>query len=246
MNKIQMVIKRVYENHHPQLSDIEFLLGLKDYDDIASILDFADNVRRQYCGEGVIVRAIVEFSSFCRNTCMYCGLNRNNTFLKRYRLSEEEILKAIKAIYDTNIKTVVLQSGEDEYLDPVWFANVISRIKNSFDIAITLSVGQRTADEYKLWKNAGADRYLLKIETSNKALYNSLHPEMSFDERVYCSRIIGSIGYQNGSGCLVGLKNQTTTMLAEDILFFKREDFDMIGIGLFIPHENTFALNAAL
>jgi biotin synthase len=182
---------------------------------------------------------IVEFSNRCRNTCYYCGLNRKNIKLKRYRLSTEELLKSIDLIASCNVKTVVLQSGEEDDLDAAWLAGVIREIKSKYDMAITLSVGERDRKEYQLWKEAGADRYLLKIETSDKALYESLHPEMSFDNRLRCLNDLRELGYQVGSGIIVGLRGQMIETLANDILFFQKNDFDMIGIGPFIPHVET-------
>jgi biotin synthase len=134
---------------------------------------------------------------------------------------------------------VVLQSGEESGLDAHWLKDIISEIKLRFDSAITLSVGERRQKDYKIWKEAGADRYLLKIETSDKRLYQSLHPGMSFKERVNCLRGLKKLGYQVGSGNIIGLKGQTLATIAEDILFFKNEEFDMLGIGPFIPHPMT-------
>ena len=238
-DKIQPVIERVYRSDLPKQRDIECLLGLEDDNDQQLLFAFADKVRKEFCGDGIIIRAIVEFSSFCRNSCLYCGLNKRNKGLKRYRLSKEEIMSAVKQVNTAEIRTVVLQSGEDDNLEVVWLGEIIKQIKRDFDMAVTLSVGEKSFEDYKIWKESGTDRYLLKIETSNKTLYKSLHPEMSFENRIECSRNLKMLGYQNGSGCLVGIKDQTIQTLAEDILFFKEEDFDMIGIGVFIPHENT-------
>jgi len=237
--KIQTVLEKVYADSVPEQSDVEFLLGVESDTGMQILFDFADNVRRKFCGDGILLRGIVEFGSFCRNTCFYCGLNKNNKKLQRYRLTKEELIGAAKQIVSAGIKTVVLQSGEDDGLDVVWFGEIIKKIKQDFGMSVTLSVGERSFEDYKIWKEAGADRYLLKIETANKVLYQSLHPEMSFENRIECSGNLKSLGYQNGSGCLVGIKGQTIQTLAEDILFFKKEDFDMIGIGVFIPHEHT-------
>lgn len=245
-NETQSVIERVYRDDIPSLSDIEFLLNLQDEDDMRMLFDFAETVRNKFCGDGILVRAILEFSSYCKNTCMYCGLNRHNKSIKRYRISKNQIMDAVECVVRAGIRTVVLQSGEDELLDTDSLAEIIAEIKQSYDIAVTLSAGEQSFETYKLWKEAGADRYLLKIETSNKSLYESLHIGMSYENRLECSRNLKLLGYQNGSGCIVGLKGQTTKNLAEDILFFKKEEFDMIGIGLFIPHEKTPLKNRPL
>jgi biotin synthase len=234
----QHVLDRVYAAQLPCIDDIAYLLDLQD-EEAATLFNYADKVRHDFAGDEILLRAIVEFSNVCRNTCFYCGLNKNNKTLQRYCLSREEIMAAVKNIASTGIKTVVLQSGEDDGLDAVWLEKIIEDIKTDFDIAMTLSVGERDFDEYAMWRRAGADRFLLKIETSNKQLYESLHPAMSFENRLRCLRDLKLLGYQTGSGNIVGLKGQTIRHLAEDILFFKREDFDMIGIGPFIPHKST-------
>jgi len=236
---IQHVLERVYNTELPAVEDIMYLLDLQDETQNTILFDCADKVRCDFVGDEILLRAIVEFSNVCRNTCFYCGLSKNNKTLKRYRLNTEEIIAAVKSIASAGIKTVVLQSGEDDGLDAVWLKKIIEDIKTDFDIAITLSVGERNFDEYRMWRKAGADRFLLKIETSDKQLYESLHPNMSFENRLRCLRDLKMLGYQTGSGNIVGLKGQTIRHLAEDILFFKKEDFDMIGIGPFIPHKAT-------
>jgi biotin synthase len=233
------VLDRVYAAESPDTADIEYLLALEDNDETAKLFEYADQVRHNSVGDEILLRAIVEFSNICRNTCFYCGLNKNNSNLQRYRLSREEIITAAENIASCGIKTVVLQSGEDDELDVAWLKKIIEDIKAGFNLSITLCVGERSFEDYKIWKLAGADRYLLKIETTNKELYQSLHPGMSFERRLKCLSELKSLGYQTGSGNIVGLKGQTLRSLAEDILFFKNEDFDMIGIGPFIPHGGT-------
>lgn len=237
--EVQSVLERVYSATMPDCGDIEFLLSLENDNDIDILFNFSDSVRKEFVGDEILLRGLVEFSNYCRNTCFYCGLNKNNTKLQRYRLTDEQIMSAVKEIADAKIKTVVLQSGEDDALDANWLKDLIEQIKSHFDIAVTLSVGERSYEVYKLWKQAGADRYLLKIETTDNDLYRSLHSQMSFESRLECSGNLRKLGYQNGSGCLVGLKGQTVKSLAQDIIFFKKENFEMIGIGLFIPHQAT-------
>ncbi|MGI6272857.1 MAG: [FeFe] hydrogenase H-cluster radical SAM maturase HydE [Anaerohalosphaeraceae bacterium] len=238
-NALQSVLERVYAADVPDRDDIAYLLQLQGEDELRRLFGSADKVRAEYCGDGILLRGLVEFSSYCRNTCFYCGLNRQNVNVERYRLSVEEIMDAVDRIAAKGIRTVVLQSGEDDELDAAWLADLVQRIKQRFDMAVTLAVGERPAQEYKLWRQAGADRYLLKIETTDAALYRRLHPHMSFENRLACLETLRDLGYQVGSGSLVGLKGQTVQSLVEDVLFFKRANFDMIGIGLFIPHEAT-------
>ncbi|MEI8217603.1 MAG: [FeFe] hydrogenase H-cluster radical SAM maturase HydE [Elusimicrobiota bacterium] len=199
----------------------------------------ADGVRKEYMGDGILLRGIVEFSSFCKNTCSYCGLNKNNTHLDRFRLTKEQILESVGRIAGARIKTVVLQSGEDDEISAGWLAAVVKDIKARYDMAITLSVGERPRADYQCWRDAGADRYLLKIETANPALYAALHPQMDFNNRLRCLEDVRACGYQVGCGAIVGLKDQTIDDIAGDIVFFSENNFDMIGIGPFIPHAAT-------
>lgn len=236
---LQSVLDSVCDDGAPTRADVEFLLAQRDRDSTRRLMHAADEVRSRYVGDGIVLRGIVEFSNYCRNTCAYCGLNTFNRNLARYRMTREQIMESVNNIAEVGIKTVVLQSGEDRDMNPFWLAQVIEDIKDKFDMAVTLSVGEWSEDDYRLWRQAGADRYLLKIETTNSMLYNRLHPGMSFGNRLRCLGDLKSLGYQTGSGSLVGLRNQTCADLARDILFFKEEDFDMLGIGLFIPHHQT-------
>jgi biotin synthase len=241
---LQTVLNRLYAADVPDKADVEYALSLSDAAQMAELFAFADDIRKKHVGDGILLRGIVEFSNYCGNTCKYCGLNKTNTTLSRYKLTDKQILDCIEQIANSRIGTVVLQSGEQAELDAHWLAGIIREIKTRFDIAITLSVGERPFDDYAMWKEAGADRYLLKIETTNRQLYQNLHPQMSFDNRLKCSRDLKTLGYQNGSGNIIGLPGQTISDIAEDILFFARERFDMIGIGPFIPHPAT-ALSAS-
>lgn len=198
----------------------------------------ADAVRKQYVGDEVHLRGLIEFSNICKRTCFYCGLRNENHNLTRYRLSEDEIIEFAKHGAELGLKTVVLQSGEDSYFSIDKLCKIVKAIKK-FDVAITLSVGEKTYKEYKALKDAGADRYLLRIETTDENLYKKLHPNMSFKNRIECLYNIKELGYETGTGCLVGLPNQTIESLANDILFFKELDADMVGVGPFIPHPDT-------
>jgi biotin synthase len=236
---LQAVLKRLYEANIPDKADIEYALSLNDPAQMAELFAFADEIRQKHVGNGILLRGIVEFSNRCDNSCKYCGLNKTNAALTRYTLTDKEILACIEQVADSGIGTVVLQSGERADIDANWLAGLIREIKARFDIAITLSVGERSFDDYALWKKAGADRYLLKIETTNRQLYQKLHPQMSFDNRLKCSKDLGMLGYQNGSGNIIGLPGQTISDIADDVLFFTGQRFDMIGIGPFIPHPAT-------
>ena len=239
MFKLKEILKRIYIVKLPDLEELEYLLSLEDKEELNYLFSFADKVRKEHCGSGIILRGIIEFSSFCCRECFYCGLNKNNRKLKRYRMSKEELLKAVEYLAACNIKTVVLQSGEDPELDILWLKDIIEHIKLRFDLAITLSVGERSLDDYRLWRQAGTDRYLLKMETLDKNLYSSMHPGMDFDQRLDCLSTLEKLGYQVGTGNIIGLPGQSLKSIAKDIIFFKQGNFDMVGIGPFIPHGNS-------
>jgi len=239
MYKLNESLSRIYASSLPELKDLEQVLSLSTQEELNELFSFADSVRKEFCGDGIVLRGIVEFSNFCLRQCFYCGLNKNNRKLERYRMNKDELFKAVEYLVSCNIKTVVLQSGEDEGLDVLWLRDIILEIKSRFDIAVTLSVGERSADDYGCWKQAGADRYLLKIETSDGDLYSSMHPQMDFKQRLDCLDVLRRLDYQVGSGNIIGLPGQTLKTIAQDIVFFKRGDFDMIGIGPFIPHQDT-------
>ena len=198
----------------------------------------ADRIRHENVGDEVHLRGLIEFSNICKRQCKYCGLRSENKEIERYRILKDEILTYVKKAVNMGYRTVVLQSGEDEYYDTDKMVEIIREIKK-FDVALTLSIGEKTYDEFKAFKDAGADRYLIRIETTDKKLYEAMHPHASFENRVRCLYDLKSLGFETGSGCLVGLPNQTLESLADDILFFKELDADMIGIGPFIPHEQT-------
>jgi biotin synthase len=232
-------LERIYAAARPEVADIEAILRLEDRAELGELFGFADRVRREFVGDGVLLRGLIEFSNVCRNTCHYCGLNQGNHRLQRYRLTKDEILAAAAQVRAAGIKTVVLQSGEADDLDVDWLRAIIVEIKSSLDAAVTLCVGERRREEYQLWKEAGADRYLLKIETSDPSLYEGLHTGRSFENRCRCLRDLAELGYQTGSGDIVGLKGQTLRYLAGDIQFFQEGNFDMISVSPFIPHPQT-------
>lgn len=202
------------------------------------LFSLADKTREEYVGDEVHLRGLIEFSNICKRQCKYCGLRCEDKFIDRYRISKENIISYAEHAVNMGYKTVVLQSGEDEYYNTDLMCEIIEGIKK-LGVALTLSIGEKTYEEYKAFKEAGADRYLIRIETTDKTLYNQMHPNMDFDNRVRCLEDLGRLGYEVGSGCLVGLPNQTIESLADDILFFKDINADMVGIGPFIPHPHT-------
>lgn len=202
------------------------------------LFSLADKTRKEYVGDEVHLRGLIEFSNICKRQCKYCGLRCEDKFIDRYRISKENIISYAEHAVNMGYKTIVLQSGEDEYYNADLMCEIIEGIKK-LGVALTLSIGEKTYEEYKAFKEAGADRYLIRIETTDKTLYNQMHPNMDFDNRVRCLENLGRLGYEVGTGCLVGLPNQTIESLADDILFFKEINADMVGIGPFIPHPHT-------
>lgn len=202
------------------------------------LFSLADKTREEYVGDEVHLRGLIEFSNICKRQCKYCGLRCEDKFIDRYRISKENIISYAEHAVNMGYKTIVLQSGEDEYYNTDLMCEIIAGIKK-LGVALTLSIGEKTYEEYKAFKEAGADRYLIRIETTDKTLYNQMHPNMDFYNRVRCLKDLGRLGYEVGTGCLVGLPNQTIESLADDILFFKEINADMVGIGPFIPHPHT-------
>ncbi len=211
---------------------------LKDDSNNDWLFSLADKTREEYVGDEVHLRGLIEFSNICKRQCKYCGLRCEDKFIDRYRISKENIISYAEHAVNMGYKTIVLQSGEDEYYNTDLMCEIIAGIKK-LGVALTLSIGEKTYEEYKAFKEAGADRYLIRIETNDKTLYNQMHPNMDFYNRVRCLKDLGRLGYEVGTGCLVGLPNQTIESLADDILFFKEINADMVGIGPFIPHPHT-------
>ncbi|MCK9221760.1 MAG: [FeFe] hydrogenase H-cluster radical SAM maturase HydE [Limnochordia bacterium] len=225
---------------------VQTLIGLLHAKGTAQeqLWDRADGVRRDTVGNGVHLRGIIEFSNHCIRNCLYCGLRRGNTKLKRYRIPPEEILLAAKQGTEVGYKTIVLQSGEDPWYDARNIGLLVREIKK-LDVAVTLSIGERPEEELALFRQEGADRYLLKHETIDQALYSRLHPGASYKARIQMLNTLGKLGYQVGTGIMVGLPGQRPETIAEDILFMQKINADMVGIGVFIPHPDTPLANAA-
>ncbi|KRQ87188.1 Biotin synthase [Caloramator mitchellensis] len=230
------LIKKAEETHMLTKDELVALLSTDEFD--KEIFEAANRVRSKYVGEEVHLRGLIEFSNICKQNCLYCGLRRDNPNVERYRLDAEQIINFARNARNLGYRTVVLQSGEDDYFNVERMRYIIKSIKE-LDLAITLSIGEKTYDEYKAYKEAGADRYLLRIETTDKNLYESLDPKMSHENRIRCLIDLKELGFEVGTGCLVGLPGQTIESLADDILFFKSLDADMIGVGPFIPNPDT-------
>ena len=202
------------------------------------ILHIADKIRKENVGDNVLLRALVEFSSYCRRNCNYCGLRLDNVECVRYRLNKDEIVHFAKRAVELGLKTVVLQSGEDYFFKESDLVEIIREIKK-LNVALTLSIGERPMREYEAFKDAGADRFLMRIETTNEALYSKMHPDTDLKGRIKHILKLKELGFELGTGSLIGLPEQTVEMIADDILFFKEIGADMIGTGPFIPSAQT-------
>lgn len=230
--------------HHTQeLTREEFLTLLSNRNTETDLYArrLARGVRQKIYGNQVYIRGLIEFTSYCRNDCYYCGLRRSNHAAQRYRLTEEDILSCCQQGYELGFRTFVLQGGEDGYFTGERLAGLVRHIKKQYpDCALTLSVGERTEEEYRAFRKAGADRYLLRHETADETHYRILHPEpLSLQHRKDCLRTLKKLGFQTGAGFMVGSPGQTAETLAEDFLFLKELDPEMVGIGPFISHKDT-------
>ena len=233
------MLKELLNKDEFSKDDIISLLEINDRNEVQSIYQKADEIRKKYCGNEVYLRGIIEFSNYCEQDCIYCGLRRSNLSLDRYRMSKDEIIETAKSIFRLGIQTIVLQSGEDYLYTGEIIADIISSIKSTINVAITLSLGERNYEDYALWKDVGADRYLLKHETANAKLYSVYHFNQSLKDRVDHLLYLKSIGYQIGSGNIIGLPQQTIKDIAEDIILCKGLDLDMASFSPFIASPET-------
>ncbi len=221
--------------------DMLALLSCGDAETLEHLFARARQAREAVYGRDVYIRGLIEFTNFCKNDCLYCGIRRSNARARRYRLSQEEILSCAEAGYQLGFRTVVLQGGEDPYFTDERLCRIVRALKAARpDRAVTLSVGERSRESYRALFEAGADRYLLRHETATKAHYENLHPgDMSFDRRMACLASLKSIGFQTGCGFMVGSPGQTAEDLLNDLEFIARFQPEMVGIGPFIPHRDT-------
>lgn len=239
---VEELVAKAEKTH--RLTEEELVLLLSDPMEAACLFAAADRVREKYVGSQVELRGLIEFSNICKQNCLYCGLRRDNRQVQRYRLDKETILDFGRRASEMGYRTLVLQSGEDDFFLPERLGPVLEELKK-LDVALTLSIGEKTKQEYAELRAAGADRYLLRIETTDKELYEKMDPGMSWDNRVRCLYDLKELGFEVGTGSLVGLPGQTMRSLARDVLFFQELDVDMVGIGPFIPNPDTPLADAA-
>ena len=240
-------VDRLKQEHTLPSEGYKTLLTCTDTDAVTYLYQQAQEVAQARFGNNIYIRGLIEISNCCRNNCYYCGIRKGNPRVERYRLSRETILDCCAQGYGLGFRTFVMQGGEDTAQSPEWVEETVAAIRNRFpDCAITLSLGEKTREEYERFFRAGANRYLLRHETFDAEHYKLLHPaEMSRQNRIQCLQWLKEIGYQTGTGIMVGSPGQTTGHLIEDIRFVERFRPQMIGIGPFIPHRDTpFATSA--
>ncbi len=243
--EFRTALLRVTAGERPTREQLVALLQSDD-EEFSLLAAAADRVRRTQVGDAIWLRGLIEFSNICRRRCLYCGLRAENQTAERFRMSEEEILHAVRQVAARGLGTVVLQSGEDAWWNCERLTALVESIKREHrELAVTLSIGERSRAEYARLRTAGADRFLMRFETSNPQLYARMHPDSSLDERLQCLSWLTELGYEVGSGSLVGLPGQTLLDLASDLLLMQQLQLDMIGIGPFIPHPCTPLADAA-
>lgn len=240
-NNLKLLADRLAAEHTLEKNEYKTLIEGFSEDIAAYTASKADRIRQSVYGKDIYIRGLIEVSNICANDCFYCGIRRGNTRCARYRLSPETVLKCCRKGYELGFRTFVLQGGEDGFFTADNICSYVRSIKNSFpDCAVTLSLGEYSADEYKAMYEAGADRYLLRHETADRAHYEKLHPaSMSFEKRMKCLENLKEAGFQTGCGFMVGSPYQTSDTLAEDLKFIEEFSPHMCGIGPFIPHRDT-------
>lgn len=242
MNKeCKNLIYRLFENGTLTAQEYERLIVLRDEKSAALLGQLADRRRREYYGNKIFIRGLIEISNYCKNDCYYCGIRRSNKRCERYRLERQDILDCCEEGYRLGFRTFVLQGGEDAAFNDEYLCNIILKIKAKYpDCAVTLSLGERTRESFEKLFLAGADRYLLRHETADREHYSKLHPrEMLLENRMECLENLKEIGFQVGCGFMVGSPFQTPATLAKDLKFIEEFKPDMCGIGPFIPHKDT-------
>ena len=238
---MKKIIEKLTACSDADFDEILYLLQNFDDDTREILAKEAQNVSKQKFGNKIYVRGLIEFTSYCKNDCYYCGIRSSNKNAQRYRLSKDDILNCCENGYDLGFRTFVLQGGEDGYYTDELIADIVRSIKAKYpDCAVTLSIGERSEKSYRLFFEAGADRYLLRHETANGAHYGKLHPDnMDLGDRINCLAYLKKIGFQTGCGFMVSSPYQTLENIVQDLRFIKNFKPHMIGIGPFIPHKDT-------
>lgn len=241
MNKQMGLLDEIGQTRNIKRDQLEELIKTDDESLIKELYQRAQNTAKQYYGNHIFLRGLIEFTNYCKNNCYYCGIRCGNSKISRYRLTEEEILQCCETGHHLGFRTFVLQGGEDPYFTDNRICDIVRKIKTAYpDCAITLSIGEKRRESYQAYFEAGAERYLLRHETADETHYRVLHPaELSLENRKNCLRTLKEIGYQTGCGFMVGSPGQTIDTLYEDFCFIMELRPEMVGIGPFIPHQDT-------
>ncbi|MCF8018418.1 MAG: [FeFe] hydrogenase H-cluster radical SAM maturase HydE [Vallitaleaceae bacterium] len=234
------IIDQIYNTSEATGDELLKLLKNLDEESTAYLHARAHEKRLSVYGNKVFMRGLIEFTNYCKSNCMYCGIRRDNKNADRYRLDTETILECCREGHELGYRTFVLQGGEDPFYADEDIVTLVKAIKSNHpDCAITLSIGEKSKESYRRYKDAGADRFLLRHETNTKTLYEQLHPDMSYEARIRCLEDLKEIGYQVGAGFMVGLPGQGNEDYVGDLLFLKKLQPHMVGIGPFIPQQDT-------
>ncbi len=241
MNREIEIIDRLQKEKFLPVEEFRTLLFTENRENIEYLAGRARETADRVYGKNIYIRGLIEFTNYCKNDCLYCGIRKSNRCADRYRLTAEQILSCCADGYKLGFRTFVLQGGEDPYFTDDKICALVAAIKESYpDCAVTLSIGEKTRESYQAYFDAGADRYLLRHETADEAHYKKLHPaEMSLKNRKRCLRDLKEIGYQTGCGFMVGSPYQTVETLYEDMMFIRELEPEMVGIGPFIPQKDT-------
>ena len=240
---ISQIFEKVDRDEELSPAEIKALLEISDPEELQALYDCAYRVKAKYVGKVAYFRGIIECSNICVKDCYYCGIRKSNTNVERFQMDEEEMIREAIWAYDNEYGSAVIQAGERKdaaFIDMI--ERVVKTVKEKTDgkLGITLSLGEQTEETYRRWREAGAHRYLLRVETTSPELYAKLHPaDHSLEERKQCLALLKKTGWQVGTGVMMGLPGQTSEDLVNDILFMKEIDVDMIGMGPYIPHRQT-------
>lgn len=238
--QVKKIIDKLYNTTNASKEELIYLLDNLNFNDKKYLIEKSHDIALKNYSNDVFIRGLIEFTNYCVRDCKYCGIRKSNRNIDRYRLTKKEIINCADIGDKLGYKTFVLQGGEDPYFTDEKIIEIIRELKERYpNNAITLSLGEKSYSSYEKMFKAGADRYLLRHETASKNLYESLHPNASFENRRRCLNDLKKIGYQVGAGFMVGLPNQDNTNLVEDLLYLKELDPHMCGIGPFIPHKDT-------
>ncbi len=242
-DRTDQILKRARAGEELSVAELVALLSISDKDELQALYDCAYFLKEQYVGKIAYFRGIIECSNLCIKDCYYCGIRKSNTNVERFQMDEDEIFKEAVWAYEAEYGSCVIQSGERQDAEYIaMIERVVERIGKATkgELGITLSLGEQTEETYRRWRQAGAHRYLLRIETTNPELYAKIHPaDHLLEERKECLAALRRTGYQVGTGVMMGLPGQTMEDLANDILFLKQIDIDMVGMGPYIPHRDT-------